>query len=251
MAERDHSISASDLNKAHRLYVKNEPRDLFYRAATELVALAIKGKTTLSVTEALAVLLQTWNSAFYRFRKFDDAHFARFESPYKKHRTVLDAYRKRAIDSLVNDEQTEFSHLFEDFESVLGPVGAAKALHLLAPDFFPLWDRAIARAHGLPLAKTGLNAPRYWSFTLITRSQCTSLQLRSSERLKALDEYNYAKHKRGWHDRVAITLPAHKLAHSARCAGRNSARWKSRNRSSGTKRRSSPALRWKRIAAEP
>jgi hypothetical protein len=33
------------------------------------------GKTKLSVPEALAVLLQTWNRAFYRFTPFDTQHF--------------------------------------------------------------------------------------------------------------------------------------------------------------------------------
>jgi len=42
--------------------------DLFYRAATELVSLALEGKTSLSVAEALAVLLQTWNKIFYQYR---------------------------------------------------------------------------------------------------------------------------------------------------------------------------------------
>lgn len=39
--------------------------------------------------------------------------------------------------------------VFKSFEKVLGPVGATKCLHLLAPRFFPLWDRAIAEAYGL------------------------------------------------------------------------------------------------------
>ena len=40
-------------------FEENEPRDIFYRAATELVALALQGSTTVSVAEALAVLLET------------------------------------------------------------------------------------------------------------------------------------------------------------------------------------------------
>ena len=48
------------LGQARARFEAYEPRDLFYRAATELVALALQGKTKLSVGEAVAVLLQTW-----------------------------------------------------------------------------------------------------------------------------------------------------------------------------------------------
>lgn len=82
-----------DIEAARQAFEANEPRDLFYRAATELVSLALEGRTSLSVAEALAVLLQTWNKMFYQFKAF---------------------------------------------EEILGPVGAAKCLHLLAPRFFPL-----------------------------------------------------------------------------------------------------------------
>jgi len=37
--------SSEELKKAKEVFRKNEPRDLFYRLAVELVDLAIKGKT--------------------------------------------------------------------------------------------------------------------------------------------------------------------------------------------------------------
>ena len=65
--------------------------------------------------------------------------------------------------------------MFQDFEEILGPVGAAKALHLLAPEFFPLWDRAIASAYGVPLRKVGRNAEQYLAFIRMTREQVRHL----------------------------------------------------------------------------
>ncbi len=66
-----------ELAKAHATFEATEPRAFFYRAASELVALAIRGKSKLSLAEAVAVLLQTWNSSFYRFHgPFDLQHFA-------------------------------------------------------------------------------------------------------------------------------------------------------------------------------
>lgn len=59
--------TATQLEQARELFEEYEPRDLFYRAATELIDLALDRKTSLTVAEALAVLLQTWNAQYYRF----------------------------------------------------------------------------------------------------------------------------------------------------------------------------------------
>jgi hypothetical protein len=82
-------ITLRAIKHAHSVFLWNEPRDLFYRAATELIALARNGKTSLTIGEALAVLLQTWNSAYYRFHKFDALHFKKIERLCQKHQTIL------------------------------------------------------------------------------------------------------------------------------------------------------------------
>jgi len=190
-----------DLRAARDAFEANEPRDLFYRAATELVVLALQGATSLSIAKALAVLLQTWNRAYYQFRPFDSQHFERIERLLKEHLDVLRAFRKRSIEAFVPDDDPTSASMFTDFEQVLGPVGAAKSLHLLAPRFFPLWDRAIAEAYGLALGRRGTNAKRYLRFMSITRSQCTHLKpgLPSTwNLLKAIDEYNYCKFTKEW-----------------------------------------------------
>jgi hypothetical protein len=190
-----------DIEAARQAFEANEPRDLFYRAATELVALALGGKTSLSVAEALAVLLQTWNKIFYRYTRFDSRHFARIEGLIHDHHSILITFRQRSIQGLNQEDQSEVVRVFKAFEEVLGPVGAAKCLHLLAPCFFPLWDNAIAKAYGLPLRKKGRNAERYWRFMEIVKEQLQSLareQAIGGNPLKAIDEYNYCKHTKGW-----------------------------------------------------
>jgi hypothetical protein len=197
----DCRITPAHAKCARDAFEANEPRGLFYRAATELVGLALRGETSLTVAEALAVLLQTWNGAYYRYRKFDNAHFASIEKLLLKQQGSLAGYRNRTIDNLDHRERTAVSDLFQEFESVLGPVGAAKTLHLLAPRFFPLWDRAIAVAYDLRLGVAGSNGDRYWCFMLITQRQ--SLDLRRQDPdcpnpLKSIDEYNYCKYTKGW-----------------------------------------------------
>ena len=195
------SPTLRELESAREVFEANEPRDLFYRAATELVRLALHGKTNLSLAEALAVLLQTWNQAFYRFRPFTSQHFTDIEHLITSHLTKLAAFRKRSIETFCEDDESVVTRLFGDFERVLWPVGAAKCLHLLAPCFFPLWDRAIAEAYDLALGQRGTNAGRYLRFMKVAKEQCVRLggqQTIGRDPLKAIDEYKYCKYTKNW-----------------------------------------------------
>ena len=190
-----------DIEAARQAFEANEPRDLFYRAATELVVLALDGKTSLTVAEALAVLLQTWNKMFYQYKRFDSQHFTDIERLISDHYSMLIAFRRRSVDGFSQEDESKVARLFRAFEEVLGPVGAAKCLHLLAPHFFPLWDRAIAEAYGLPLRQKGKNSDRYTRFMRIVKRQVQSLgrePVTGRNPLKAIDEYNYCKYTKGW-----------------------------------------------------
>ena len=188
------------LERARTLFENYEPRDLFYRAATELVTLALEGKTTLSVAESLAVLLQTWNSQYYRFLSFNAEHFQALEAVVSSHRSTVVAYRPRSIMSFTTEEYQVISDVFTAFELVLGPVGAAKALHLLAPQFFPLWDRKIAKSYGISLDSAGQNSVEYLRFMTIAVSQVAQLNCNDKYDglLKRIDEFNYCRFTKGW-----------------------------------------------------
>lgn len=193
--------SIYELEKARQIFEAHEPRDLFYRAAMELVTLALEKKTSLSVAEALAVFLQTWNKMFYRYRGFDSHHFTEIEQLISQQYSTLITFRQRSIESFEPEDESTVKRLFKAFEDVVGPVGAAKCLHLLAPRFFPLWDRAIAKAYDLTLGQKGSNADRYYHFMEIVKSQVQSLGGERSigrNPLKAIDEYNYCKYTKRW-----------------------------------------------------
>ena len=175
-ATRALTPTLDDLTSAREVFESNEPRDLFYRAATELVDLALRNATSLSLTESLAVLLQTWNQSFYQYRPFNVQHFCDIDNLLHCHQTLLDKYRSRSIETFVTQDEYTVCEVFRNFEQVLGPVGAAKSLHLLAPQFFPLWDRAIAKSYGYPLGRAGTNGMRYVAFMRITKDQVRDLR---------------------------------------------------------------------------
>ena len=80
------------------------------------------------------------------------------------------------------------------------PVSVSKALHLLVPDFFPLWDDRISRACG---CYYNVNpAEKYISFcktTKIIADKVKDCSIRSDRTLiKLIDEYNYSKYTKKW-----------------------------------------------------
>lgn len=198
----DNCPSKEDLQKARNAFLKNEPRNLFYQVATELIELTIKRKTKISLSEALAILLQTWNIAYYRFRSFDEKHFNKIDYLIEKYASeIITEFRRRSILSFCEKDKGKICKNFNAFEKVLGPVGTAKSLHLLAPDFFPLWDRKIAKEYGFSLGSKGANTDKYYNFMGIVRNQYKKLKAllpQENNLLKSIDEYNYCHYTKHW-----------------------------------------------------
>ena len=196
-------MTAASIRRARRRYLTGSAGDLFYRAALFLIAASRRPAHKLDLTESLAVLLQTWNVQFYRFRGgFKETDFQAIRTLLKKHGHDLERLRSRELDSLRDNEKAALGKLFHDFEIVLGPVGAAKALHLLSPNFFPLWDQAIAKqAYGIRLKGAGQNADNYLKLMSLTAAQVRELggaEAIGKDSLKAIDEFNYVVYTRGW-----------------------------------------------------
>lgn len=200
-----------DLEWAHQEFLRREPRDLFYRAASYLLHVAgskARGEAPFSRAEAVALLLFVWNQAVYwrdPLRRGRDLEA--LEDLLHRHRPLLEGLRSRDIASLRDEDRDVVEGLFREFAAALGPVGAAKALHLLAPDLFPLWDTSIAKAYGFGLPHAPeKDARRYWGFMRCMAALCRQVRDRYGDRLpdfardhllKALDEWNYTRFTRG------------------------------------------------------
>ncbi len=184
-------------------FEKHEKRDAMYKVATFLIS-HYWGKPA-DMADALGVLLLTWNQAFYRYGVFD---FDRLENCITKNLQKLESFRKREIINLSNPDEDEIKDLFDDLLHALqidsgkmrgrkSPVAVAKALHLLAPNFFPLWDDKIAKAYKCYYNNNP--AEKYISFSKIIKERFKDY-IRDSKKsiLKLIDEYNYSKYTKGW-----------------------------------------------------
>ncbi len=192
--------SVDDLEKAHKIFFEKEKRDVFYRAAILLMPLALSGQITLSAADVLEIVLQSWNSQFYRFHPWSPGHHHDIEQLVVDFQPQISAARTRSISSCskgFNGDEGWIWLTFVGFSKVLRAVGAAKALHVLAPTFFPLWDRTIARkAYGVPLDETGYIA--MMRTVQVQEKGIGDNQTLGSDFLKLIDEYNYCYYKKRW-----------------------------------------------------
>src|SRR3989338_7854036 len=119
-----------------------------------------------------------------------------------------------------------FSSALAALETTRGtrsPVGVVKAFHLLAPDFFPLWDDEIARRYGCMWSRSEDAAGKYLRFMELNQGIMNRLVGAVARRrgarpqvalwfmvqncpigarwncfLKMLDEYNYVRYTKSW-----------------------------------------------------
>ena len=156
------------------------------------------------MADGMGVLLLTWNQAFYRYGAFD---FALLEEALRTNMAAIEGLRPRKIQSLVEADEPTIKQLFLAFLDALrtergqSPVAVAKALHLLAPNFLPIWDDKIARAYACHYNRHP--EKKYVAFAYKMRALAGQLQEHvppdcGQTLLKLIDEYNYAKHTKGW-----------------------------------------------------
>jgi hypothetical protein len=103
------------------------------------------------MAQAIRPVLCDWHKLYYRWGSLDPAAVA---SAIDLKMEVLSSFRNRSLDTLRKSDEPRVRDLFWAFQKATGrtnskwsdasPVGAAKALHLLCPQFMPLWDGEIA-----------------------------------------------------------------------------------------------------------
>jgi hypothetical protein len=202
------SLTLDEVLDGTSAFRDHERRDAMYKTATFLVA-HFWGQPA-QMADGLGVLLLTWNQAFYRYGGFD---FDVLEACIAATIDQLTGFRSRDISTYDYSDNALIAQLFDQFNSALSirkdgeegpksPVSTAKALHLLAPAFFPLWDNEIARAYGFNYQSEP--ADKYMRFMRDMKRIVKSIDVSSRSAdtgktaLKLIDEYNYARFTKHW-----------------------------------------------------
>lgn len=77
----------------------------------------------------------------------------------KKHSNNLEGFRAKSLEhENIQNLQENITTIYSDIRSIVGPTSASKVLHLMCPDFFPIWDMNIRKKAGQDNGmKSGLN----------------------------------------------------------------------------------------------
>lgn len=201
------ALTSEEFQRGLDAYQMHVARDPIYETATFL--LNHSWGEPRKMADGLGVLLLTWNQGFYRFGQFD---FNLLEESLQWGMPVIAEFRKRHIKSLTQTDEVAVEQLFLSLLDALrrregkridqkSPVAVAKALHLLAPDFFPIWDEKIADAYGCYYASNP--AKQYLTFAMKMQELWRALNMTvplgtGRTFLKLIDEYNYAKFTKNW-----------------------------------------------------
>ena len=192
--------AGSDAFRAH------EKRDAIYKVSRFLVD-HFWGDPP-QMADALGVLLLVWNNALYRYGLF---HHIASENALRANMDGLNKFRERDIETFGREDEEPITALFVALLDGLAiaegkskgfrsRVGVAKALHLLAPGFFPLWDDKIATGDRCHYTRDPNG--QFLRFMTISKGMAESLrgkvETRGSTLLKVIDEYNYAKFTKKW-----------------------------------------------------
>jgi len=118
----------------------------FYKRALKTVQIGDEAAKAVGI---LSFLLY-WNRAWYRYRgKNLDSHIEEIEKAVKViNKLASNVPFKNLLEAQIDAPQIQWfvREAFSIFDLVCGETGASKALHLLYPDFFVMWDDKIRKA---------------------------------------------------------------------------------------------------------
>lgn len=177
------------------MYEQREHRAYAYKLARQIISSAtpIDGMTEV---EAVDLLLRIWNRGASQTKLLS---LARLDTLLAITADARAAFEDRHITSLRDAEQSEVEGIYGGFRESLGPVGAATALGLLHPRFFPLWDSKIASHYvGASFRQSDRSYVDFMHCCAEQRSVGVSEREFGEWLLKTLDEWNYCIWTQGW-----------------------------------------------------
>jgi hypothetical protein len=133
------ALTVDFLLKVHAEYKSTVPNN--YGITMGRISQAVCEQKVDEAANAMAEWLKSLNRQYYRFRPAAASHLKEHVEPLiAAELTTILGFRSRRISTLTPLEEPSVRRLFDRFRPVLGSVGTGKALHVLAPCFFPLWD---------------------------------------------------------------------------------------------------------------
>lgn len=182
---------------------RSEPRFFCYDLATQLIKKAqeISSQDWYeddNTVKGVLLLLYTWNFAAKQTKKLNFENVRKLIHNTKSDLKSLEKYCIRTVD---NDAWVLIESVFDKFRNLLGQTGASKALSLLNPKLFVMWDTAIRKRLNRALISgimNGENGEYYVIFLqgiqkIIKKYRIVEKLPEDSVVAKKVDEYNYVR----------------------------------------------------------
>lgn len=180
-----------------------EPRAFCYELATQFIAKAKEtGKEKWyedeNTVKGILLLLFTWNFAAKKTKRLN---FDNFGELLRETKDRLKSLEKYTIENADGKAWDIIKNVFENFKKLLGQTGASKALSLLNPHLFVMWDTAIRKRLKRHLIKGICNGEKPEHYIIFLKGiQKIIKDYRIREKLppgsviaKIVDEYNYVR----------------------------------------------------------
>jgi hypothetical protein len=124
-----------------------EHRAFCYELATQFINQAKETATgnwyeDINTIKGVLLLLYTWNFAAKETKKLNFQNVGELIRNTKQDLKSLEKYSIRTADNAVWDI---VKRIFDQFRNLLGQTGASKALSLLNPELFVMWDTSIRK----------------------------------------------------------------------------------------------------------
>jgi len=180
-----------------------EPRAFCYELATQFIKQAkdISGKdwyADINTIKGILLLLYTWNFAAKETKKLNFQNVGELIRNTKDDLKFLEKYSIRTADNTV---WNVIKQVFDLFRNLLGQTGGSKALSLLNPELFVMWDTAIRKRLKRELIPGIMNGQSGEYYVIFLKGiQKIIEEYRIAEKLpqnsviaKKVDEYHYVR----------------------------------------------------------
>jgi len=177
---------------------KREPRYFCYEMALELYKEGTQKNDEEMKIKSILLLLYTWNFAAKETKKLT---FEVIRELLISNKDNLQRLEGISIENIPDNLWDIVKTVFENFKAKLGQTGASKALSLINPNLFVMWDTKIRKRLGKELIKgidNGENAEHYIIFLkgikeIIEKNKIRDKLPNGVILAKKIDEYNYVK----------------------------------------------------------
>ena len=180
-----------------------EPRAFCYDLATQFIEDAKQSSVEdwyddIRTIKGILLLLFTWNFAARKTKQLTFGNVGQLLRTSKKELRSLEGYSIQNADS---DTWPVFEQIFARFGKILGQTGASKALSLLNPNLFVMWDTAIRKRLNkelIPGIQNGQKPEHYIIFlqgiqVIINKYHIAEKLPTGSIVAKKIDEYHYVR----------------------------------------------------------